>query len=82
MERFHDVFDHPHELVACGGWNHALRHKVAKGLCGVADTEWEHYQGAPDEVFQGERFSPGKLCHDVGEREGEVALVLPGWLGS
>ena len=59
-----------------------LRHKVANSLCDAAETEWEHYRGAPDEVFQGEQLSPGKLCHDLGERGGEVAQVLPGRLGS
>ena len=73
MERLCDVFDHPHKLIVHGGWNHALRHKVANGLYGVAETKPEHYWGSPDEVFQEERLSPGKLCHDIGEREGEVA---------
>ena len=72
MERFHDVFDHPYELIAHGGWTHALRHKVANGLCGVAETGQEHYRGAPDEVFRRERLSTGKLRHDIGEQEGEV----------
>ena len=80
MERFRDVFHHPHELVARWGRNHALRHKVANGLCGVAETEREHYRGASDEVFRGERLSLGKLRHDVGKQEGEVAQVLPGQL--
>ena len=76
MERLRNMFVHPHELIVRGGWDHALRHKVANGLCGVAETEWEHCRGALDEVFQGERLSFSKLCHDVGEREGEVAQVL------
>ena len=42
MERFRDVFYHPHELIAHGGRNHALRHKVANGLYGIAQTEREH----------------------------------------
>ena len=82
MERLCDMFDHPHELVIRGGWNHPLRHKVANGLYGVADTERENCRGAPDEVFRGEGLSPSKLCHDIGEREGEVVQVLPGWSGS
>ena len=82
MERLCNVFDHLYELVARGGWNHLLCHKVANGLCGIAETEREHYRGALDEVFQGERLSPGKLCHDIGEREGEVAWVLLGRSGS
>jgi len=49
-----------------------LFHKVANGLCGVAETGWERCWGAPDEVFWGERLSSGKLCHDIGEQEGEV----------
>ena len=47
-----------------------------------AETEQERYRGALDEVFQGERLSSSKLHHDIGEREGEVAQVLPGWSGS
>ena len=73
MEGIHNMFDHPHELIVHGGRDHAMCHKVANGLCGVAETEWEHYWGTPDEVFWGERLSPSKLHHDVGEREGEVA---------
>ena len=51
MERLCDVFDHPHELIVRGGWNHALRHKVANGVYGVAETEREHYRGALYEVL-------------------------------
>ena len=72
MESFRDVFGHPHELVVRRGWGCALHHKVANGLCGVAETEREHCRGALDEVFWGERFSSGKLRHDVGKREGEA----------
>ena len=78
MERLYNVFDHPHKLIVHGGWNHMLCHKVANGLYGVAETEWEHCRGAPDEVFQGEGLSSGELCQDVGELEGEVAQVFPG----
>ena len=67
------MFHHPHELIVHGGLDHALGHKVANGLYGVAETKQEHYRGTPDEVFQGEWLSPCKLCHDIGEREGEVA---------
>ena len=59
-----------------------MRHKVANRLYGVAQIERERCRGALDEVFRGERLSSGKLHHDVGEREGEVAQVLPGWSGS
>ena len=59
-----------------------LRHKVANGLCGVAQTKWEHCRGAPNEVFWRERLSFGKLCHDVGEQEGEAVQVLLRWSGS
>ena len=51
-----------------------MRHKVVNGLCDVTKTGRERCQGAPDEVFRGERLSSDKLRHDVGEREGEVAL--------
>ena len=73
MERLHDIFGHPHELIVRGGWRCALRHKVANGLCGVAENGRERCRGAPDEVCRREWLSSGKLCHDVGEREGEVA---------
>ena len=82
MERFRDVFGHPHELAIRRGWRHALRHKVANGLCGVAQIERERCRGAPDEVFRGERLSSGKLRHDIGEQEVEVAQVLLGRSGS
>ena len=82
MERLQDIFGHPHELVVHGGWRRALRHRVANGLYGVAETGQERCQGALDEVFQGERLSSSKLRHDVGEREGEAAQVLLGWSGS
>ena len=55
---------------------------MANGLCDVAKIEQEHYQGTLDEVFQGEGLSPGELCHDIGEREGEVAQVLSERSGS
>ena len=73
VERFHDIFGHPHELVVHRGWRRTLCHNVANGLCGVAETEWERCRGAPDEVFWRERLFSSKLCHDIGEREGEVA---------
>ena len=73
VERIRDIFGHPQELIVRRGWGSALCHKVANGLYGVAQTEWERCRGAPDEVFRGERLSLDKLCHDVGEREGEVA---------
>ena len=72
MERFHDIFGHPHELIVHGGSRRALRHRVANGLCGVAQTERERSRGALDEVFRRGWLSSGKLCHDVGEREGEA----------
>ena len=53
-------------------------HKVAIGLYGVAETEWERCWGAPDEVFRREWLPSCKLRHDIGEREGEVAQVLSG----
>ena len=82
VERFHDIFGHPYELVVGGGWRSALRHKVANGLCGVAEIGWECCRGAPNEVFRRERLSSEKLCHDIGEQEGEVVQVLPRRSGS
>ena len=78
MERFRDIFGHPHKLIVRGGWRRALRHKVANGLCRVVKTRWERYRGTLDEVFWGEWLSSGMLRHDVGEQEGEVAQVLSG----
>ena len=57
-------------------------HKVANGLCGIAKIKRERCRGAPDEVFRRELFSSDKLCHDIGEREGEVAQVLSERSGS
>ena len=82
MERFLDIFGHPHEPIVYRGWRRVLRHRVAIGLCGVAETEQECCWGAPNGVFRRERVPSGKLRHDVGEREGEVAQVLPGRSGS
>ena len=67
MEGFYDAFDHPHELVVYGGRDRVLCHKVANGRRSVAETEQKHRRGAPYGVFW---------------RQGEVAWVLPGWLGS
>ena len=78
VERFHDVFSPPHELIVRRGWGRALHHKVANGLYGIMWTEREHYRGTPDDVFWGERLSSSKLRHDIGEREGKVAQVLLG----
>ena len=55
---------------------------MANGLYGVAETKREHCRDAPDKVFWGERLSLTKLCHDIGEQEGEAAQVLLRWLGS
>ena len=73
MERLHDIFGHPHELIVHGGQRRASCHKVGIGLYGVAETERERYRGASDEVCRREQVPSGKLRHDVGEREGEVA---------
>ena len=82
MERFHDIFGHPHEPVIHGGWRRTLHHRVVVGLYGIAETKREHCRGALDKVFRREWLSSGELRHDVGEREGEAVLVLPGWSGS
>ena len=76
MKRFCDIFGHPHEPVVRGGRRSVLCHKVALGLYGITKIEREHYRGAPDEVFRREQLPSGMLCHDIGEREGEVAQVL------
>ena len=81
MERFCDMFDHPHELVVRGRQNHALCHKVANDGCSVAETEQKRCRGAPYVVFRREGPSSGKPCHVIGVGKGEAALVLPGLLG-
>ena len=81
MERFCDVFDHPHELVVHGWLNHASCNKVANGCRSVVETERKRYRGAPYVVFQREGSSSSKPCHVVGVGKGEAALVLPGLLG-
>ena len=70
MERFHDIFGHPHKLVVHRGRGNVLHHKVPNGLCGVAQTKGECRRGTLDEVFREQRLSSGKLRHDIGEREG------------
>ena len=91
MERFCHVFGHPHELVVRRGWGRALRHKVANGLCGVAQTEQEHCRGAPDEVFRGERLSFGscvvtlaneKVRWRKSSRDGRGPRKAPNWRSS
>ena len=82
MERFHDVFGHPHELVVRTGWVHALCHEVADGPRSIAQTEWERCQGASGEVFWGERFPSGELQHGIGEGESKAAELLSGQSGS
>ena len=82
MERFHDVFDHPHEFIICGRWDHALCHKVANGRRSVAETERKCCRGAPYVVFWREGPTSKKPHHVIGVGKGEVALVLHGLLGS
>jgi len=67
MEGFCDAFDHSHELVVHGKWDHALGHKVAYGRRGVAETERKRHRGILCGVFW---------------REGEATRGLPGWLAS
>ena len=82
MEGFHDVFNHPHEFIIRGRWNHALCNKVANGRRDIAETEQKHCRGTPYEVFQREGFPSDEPCHVIGVREGEAAWVLPRRLGS
>ena len=76
MEKLHDVVHHPHEFTICGGRVHALCCEVTNGHCGVMQTEWERCRSALGEVFRGEQLPSGKLCHNIGGREGEAAQVL------
>ena len=80
MERFRDVVCHTHELVIRGGQVHAPRCEV--GPYSIVQTKRERYRGIPDKLFRGERFSFGKLRHDVDKREDEAAQTLLGWSGS
>ena len=73
MERLHDILGHPQKLIIRWGQRRALCHKVAIGLYGVAETEWERCWGAPDEVFRREWLPSCKLRRDIGEQKGEVA---------
>ena len=82
MERFRDMFDHPHELVVHGWRDHASCHKVANGRRSVAETKQKRCRGAPYVVFQREGPSSRKPRYVVGVGKGEVALVLPRLLGS
>ena len=61
MERLHDIFGYPYELIVHGEWRRALRHKVANGLYNVVETERERRRDASNEVFRGEGLSSGKL---------------------
>ena len=82
VERFRDVFDHPHELVVHGRQNHASCHKVANDRRSVVEIERKRCRGAPYVVFRREGSSSEKPCHVVGVGKGEAALVLLGLLGS
>ena len=82
MERLRDAFDHPHEFVIHGWQDHASCHKVANDRRNVAETERKRCRGTPYVVFWREGCSSGKPRHVIGIEKGEVALVLPGLLGS
>ena len=82
MERLRDVIGHSHEFIICGRRAHALYREVTNGPRGIAQIEQERCRDIPGEIFQGERLPSGKLCHDVGEGEGEAAHILPGQSGS
>ena len=81
MERLHDVFDHPHELVVHGRLNHASCHKVANGRRSVVETKWNRSRDTPYVVSRREGSSSHEPCHVIGVGKGEVALVLPRLLG-
>ena len=82
VERFRDVFDHPHELVVRGRQDRASCHKVANGRRNVVETERKRCRGAPYVVFRREGSSSGKPRHVAGVGKGKAALVLPRLLGS
>jgi len=82
VERLHDMFDHPHEFIVNGRWDHTLCHKVANDRRGVVETERKRCRGASYVVFRREGPSSRKPHHVIGIGKGEAALVLPRLLGS
>ena len=78
MERFRDMFDHPHELVVCRRQDHASCHKVANGHRSIAETKRKCCRGAPHVAFRREVSLPRRSRHAVVVGEGEAMLVLPG----
>jgi hypothetical protein len=46
---------------------HALRYEVINGPRSIAQAEWKHCRDVLGKASRGERFSSGKLRHDVGE---------------
>ena len=82
MDRLRDVIGHSHEFIICGRRAHALYREVTNGPHGITQTKWECCRGVPGEIFRGERLPSSKLCHDVGEGQGEAAHILPGRSGS
>ena len=82
MERLHDMFAHPHELIVHERLNHASCHKVANGCRSVAETEQKRYRDALYVAFQREGSSSKRLCYVIGVGKGEATLGLSGLLGS
>ena len=82
MERLCDVIGHSQEFVIHGRRAHALYREVTNGPCGIAQIKRECCQGISGEIFQGEWLPSGKLCHDIGQGEGEAMHILLGWLRS
>ena len=77
VERFRDMFDHSHELVVHGEWDHALCHKVANGRRGVAETERKRHRGAPYVSFRRDVSLSRRSCHAVAIGHGKAMLLLP-----
>ena len=61
MERLRDILGHPYELIVHGERRRALHHKVANGLCGVAETERSDV-GALQMGYSRESGSPPASC--------------------
>jgi hypothetical protein len=82
VDQVHDVVRHPDELAVRGKGTKALCHETSDSLRGVVQAERVCRRGIPGENIWGDRLPANELRHDVGEREGESAQVLPGWVRS
>jgi hypothetical protein len=80
MDRVHDVVCHLDELAVCVKRTKALCHKTSDSVCVIVQAEQVCHRGILGKNTRGDRLFADKLRHDVGERDGESAQVLPGWV--